>query len=147
MATAGPSNKDNIASAFRTFSFATDQEYQAGLQGILASDTFKDKSDEEKENTLRMSRVFYFNKVTGNSITPGDALNFESLVDGDNLAEQRHRLAAGDGVRALTFAELKALIEQGKTECVPNNRLIPNILNDAPPSENAAQIRKKPWEM
>jgi len=147
MGTAGPSNKDSIADAFRTFSFSTDQEYQTGLQGILASDTFKDKSDEEKENTLRMSRVFYFNKVTGNSITPGDALNFESPVDSDNLAEQQHRQAAGDGARTLTFIELKALIEQGKTDSVPNNRLIPNILNDAPPSENTTHIRKKPWEM
>jgi len=105
------------------------------------------KSDEEKENALRMSRVFYFNKVTGNSITPGDALNFESIVDGDDLTEQQPRQAAGDCARTLTFSELKALIEQGKTENVPNNRLIPNILNDAPPSENATQIRKKPWEV
>lgn len=74
-------------------------------------------------------------------------MNFESLVDGDDSAEQQHRQAAGDSARTLTFTELKALIEQGKTESVPNNRLIPNVLNDAPPSENIVQIRKKPWEM
>jgi hypothetical protein len=73
-------------------------------------------------------------RVTGNSITPGDALNFESLVDGDDSAEQQHRQAAGDSARTLTFTELKALIEQGKTESVPNNRLIPNVLNVSLPS-------------
>lgn len=56
-------------------------------------------------------------------------MNFESLIDGGDLTEQQHRLAAGDCARTLTFTELKALIEQGKTESVPNNRLIQNILN------------------
>jgi hypothetical protein len=35
---------------------------QAGLQRILSSDAFNNKSDAEKENALRLSRVFYFNK-------------------------------------------------------------------------------------
>ena len=31
--------------------------------------------------------------------------------------------------RALTFTELQALIEQGKTDEIPNNRHIPDALN------------------
>jgi len=149
MATTDPNNGD-AAEAFRTFPFTTDQEYQAGLQSILASDTFKNGTDAEKEVTLRLSRVFYFNKVTGSSLTPEDALGFETsarVASTGRLAEQGHEQAAREEVPTLTFAELKALIEQGKTDGIPNNKLIPNTLNDAPPSESAGQIRKKPWEM
>lgn len=65
--------------------------------------------------------------------------------------------------RALSLAELKELIEQGKTDQIPNNRVIPDILSvrvdlgarQTPtlpflqtdsPSESKAPIRKKPWE-
>jgi len=147
MATTNSSNKE-VVEAFNSFPFATDQEYQAGLQSILSSNAFSNKSDVEKENTLRLSRVFYFNKVTGNSITFEEASSFESgthPVDGDRQAEN-HQQTTGEGAPILTFAELKALIEQGKTDDIPNNKVIPSILNDALPSENNGQIRKKPWE-
>jgi len=144
MATTNPSD-NGIAEAYKTFPFATDQEYQMGLQNILSSDAFNSKPNPEKENTLRLSRVFYFNKATGNSIALEDALNFESPASPVGGGEQQQLVVEGEG-RILTFAELKALIEQGKTDGIPNNKAIPNVLNDAPPSENAGQIRKKPWE-
>lgn len=53
-------------------------------------------------------------------------------VDGNRLTE-RHQQATEEGVPTLTFAELKALIEQGKTDGIPNNKLVPNILNVSPP--------------
>ena len=82
-------------------------------------------------------------------------------------AEQGGEQAAREEAPALSFAELKALIEQGKTDGIPNNKFIPNTLNvslrpkplsryfrskpqalqDAPPSESTGQIRTKPWEM
>jgi len=52
-----------------------------------------------------------------------------------------------DESRPLTFAELKDLIEQGKTDQIPNNRYIPEAINDSPPSESTAPSRKKPWEI
>jgi len=52
-----------------------------------------------------------------------------------------------DESRTLTFAELKELIEQGKTDQIPNNRQIPEVINDAPPSASTAPSRKKPWEI
>ena len=131
----------------------------------------------EKENALRLSRIFYFNKyvdpstlslfrstpppflpspvsylwtfvpdsrhpvilfkglkscrVTGNSLTLEDALDFESSARpvGDGRQTEQHQQAAGEETGTLTFAELKALIEQGKTDGIPNNKVIPNILN------------------
>ena len=137
----------------------------------------------EKENALRLSRIFYFNKyvdpstlslfrsvfnrfptpppflpfpvsylwtfvadyrhpvilvkglkscrVTGNSLTLEDALSFESSARpvGDGRQTEQHQQAAGEETGTLTFAELKTLIEQGKTDGIPNNKVIPNILN------------------
>lgn len=78
-------------------------------------------------------------RVTGNSITLEDALIFESeatrFVSSDHLTDQRQ--AVQEETHILTFAELKALIEQGKTDGIPNNKLIPNILSvssSTPPS-------------
>lgn len=94
-------------------------------------------------------------------------MSFETSARVARLAEQGREQAAREEVPTLSFAELKALIEQGKTDGIPNNKFIPNTLNvslrpkplshyfrskpqalqDAPPSESAGQIRKKPWEM
>jgi len=69
--------------------------------------------------------------------------------------------------RTLTFAELQTLIEQGKTDEIPNNKHIPDAINvvsiscavignnmlsiiftqEAPPSQSIAPQRKKPWEL
>ncbi|OJT11859.1 hypothetical protein TRAPUB_11578 [Trametes pubescens] len=65
----------------------------------------------------------------------------------------------------LSFAQLKALIEQGRTDEIPNNKTIPNVLSvrritflpchathswhvlqSAPPSESTVVPPKKPWE-
>jgi len=65
-----------------------------------------------------------------------DALSFETsnrVVDTDRLTEQQYQQAVGEEARTLTFAELKALIEQGKTDGIPNNKLIPDTINVSPP--------------
>jgi len=67
--------------------------------------------------------------------------------------------------RILTFAELQSLIEQGKTDEIPNNKHIPDTINVlisysiltyfgpqcsrqvAAPSQSNAPQRKKPWEV
>ena len=61
-------------------------------------------------------------------------MSFESAtrpVD-SNCQPEPHQQATGEEVRTLTFAELKALIEQGKTDGIPNNKEIPNLLNVSP---------------
>jgi hypothetical protein len=54
--------------------------------------------------------------------------------------------ATDDKNRVLSFAELKELIETGNVDKIPNNKIIPEGLNDAPPSQSTAPARKKPWE-
>lgn len=49
--------------------------------------------------------------------------------------------------RTLTFAELQSLIEQGKMDEIPNNKHIPDTINEAVPSHSSAPQRKKPWEV
>ena len=65
-----------------------------------------------------------------------NALSFETpnrVVDTDRLTEQQYQQAVGEEAHTLTFAELKALIEQGKTDGIPNNKLIPDTINVSPP--------------
>lgn len=62
-------------------------------------------------------------------------MDFESStrpVGGGRQTEQQHQQTAGEETGTLTFTELKALIEQGKTDGIPNNKVIPNNLNVSP---------------
>lgn len=106
----------------------------------------------------------WLHRITGNSITVEDTLRFNSSAANPALENTVVPPPADDGNRVLTFAELKELIEQGKTDQIPNNRHIPDNINvsinlkvtsarcivenfqDAPPSESTAPSRKKPWE-
>ena len=86
-------------------------------------------------------------RITGNSITLEDASSFESssrLVGDSSSTEQPQE--AIDEIHTLSFSELRALIEQGKTDGIPNNRLIPNILNvsSIPRSHHLYQPGSKP---
>lgn len=65
-----------------------------------------------------------------------------------STASSTNANATGDDreMRILSFAELKTLIEQGRTDEIPNNRTISNELNQSAPSETRAAVRKKPWE-
>ncbi|CAG7847376.1 SubName: Full=Uncharacterized protein {ECO:0000313/EMBL:CCA75179.1} [Serendipita indica DSM 11827] len=47
----------------------------------------------------------------------------------------------------LTFAEIKHLIETGQAHLIPNNKVIPDKINDETPSRSIAPVRRKPWEV
>jgi len=96
------------------------------------------------------TELFYFKRITGHSLTVEDV--YKPIPT-----------PAVDESHTLTFAELKDLIEQDKTDQIPNNRHIPEAINvnlsflsilftfyrfnqDAPPSESTVPSRKKPWE-
>jgi hypothetical protein len=68
-------------------------------------------------------------RVTGNSITLEEVLSSESVPRPVEGQPEQHGQATGEEARILKFAELKALIEQGTTDCIPNNKVIPNVLN------------------
>ncbi|KAF7969662.1 hypothetical protein HWV62_26709 [Athelia sp. TMB] len=139
-------NTSDAIQAFRLYPFSTDEAFQEGLASLLTGGVLADKTDDEKEMILKTAEVFYFNRVTGHTLSVEDIPATEpSPLMGSSVSEDV--ALEGDGEsRTLTFAELKDLIEQGKTDDIPNNRIIPEAINDAPPSESVAPARKKPWE-
>lgn len=81
-----------------------------------------------------------------------DVRSHQNIVDSQNLTvtmdlSPPSSIPEDGEARPLTFAELTMLIEQGKTDDIPNNKVIPDTLNDAPPSASIALVRKKPWEV
>ncbi|KAI9428434.1 hypothetical protein H4582DRAFT_1878862 [Lactarius indigo] len=154
-------SKADPLAVYARYSFADDQSYQAGLSTLYASGALDDLSDETKEDLLRKSRVFYFNQAHGCDISESDAKQVEvegvgvnrapwQITDMVSFSADRRsapEVPTAQAARTLTFAELQALIDQGKTDEIPNNKHIPDALNDAAPSQSSAPQRKKPWEV
>jgi len=133
--------------AYGAYPFSSDETYQQGLASILAGGTLDPNSPPEvREELERRTRVFYFNKITGSSITMDEARDYELSLPTVNGA-QVNSSASTDENRVLTFAELKELIESGNVDKIPNNKIISESLNDAPPSQSTAPTKMKPWEM
>ncbi|TRM67096.1 hypothetical protein BD626DRAFT_484738 [Schizophyllum amplum] len=186
---AGPSNaNDNPAmmsalEQYGAYDFAKDDVYLQGLASIIAGGALREAPDDVREEILRRTRVFYFNKVTERDIDIDDVRSYElahglnvpagvgprasltrdsmvedtasttalsktsmASIDNGSPEATTNGLGHTDAPRTLTFAELQALIEAGRVDEIPNNRDIPDKLNDAAPSESAAPPRKKPWE-
>ncbi|KAJ7829437.1 hypothetical protein B0H14DRAFT_2366660 [Mycena olivaceomarginata] len=139
--------------AYAQFPFSSDEEYQNGLQSILAGGALANDSPEEvKDEILRRTRVFYFNRVTGHAITMDEARELEQaqrLTSPDASNSALAPAASSDDAEplVLSFAQLQALIEAGKADQIPNNKIIPDELNDEVPSTSTAPVRKKPWEV
>lgn len=85
--------------------------------------------------------IFKMRRITGHSITVDDIVRSEQSL-GETVPAAAIAAVAPSGtppattsdsdgseIRTLTFAELKALIEQGNTDQIPNNRVIPNELH------------------
>ncbi|KAJ7481464.1 hypothetical protein FB451DRAFT_1236139 [Mycena latifolia] len=145
---------------YASYPFSSDEEYQNGLASIIAGGALDNNPPEDiREEILRRTRVFYFNRVTGNTISMDAAREYEwqsqqrtraSTVAGpssDSLAANPVPSTEGDEPVVLSFAQLQALIEAGKADQIPNNKIIPEDLNDAAPSTSVAPARKKPWEI
>ena len=70
--------------------------------------------------------------MTGSSITPESVVEYNpSSKTVSSISGSARGLSARDHeeTRILTFAELKVLIEEGKTDLIPNNRVIPETLS------------------
>lgn len=160
MASQEQKTPSDLVGVFLTYPFAEDQAYQQGLASILSA--LDEKPDEEREQLLLQSRIYYFNRITGASITPDEIRSYQEPLSSRSEGPNGPALPAGsptpDSISTysnstdssepptLTFAQLKELIETGQTDRIPNNKLIPDALNEAPPSESKAPPRKKPWE-
>ncbi|KAF9467203.1 hypothetical protein BDZ94DRAFT_1249839 [Collybia nuda] len=138
---------------YASYPFATDETYQQGLASLIAGGALDgDPPPDIKDEILRRTRVFYFNRVTGNSILMDEARDYElshreSNDTGAGVISQPMDESTPDETRVLTFAELQELIETGKVDQIPNNKIIPEAINDATPSESKTPARKKPWEV
>ncbi|KAI0267404.1 hypothetical protein BC834DRAFT_76507 [Gloeopeniophorella convolvens] len=121
---------------YTTHSFTDDQAYQAGLSSLVSGGALDGLSDEDKEDLLRRSRVFFFNQTYGHSISESDAKEAEERAHTTSAHTVPRDMSSTSGdpadqevPRTLTFAELQALIDQGKTDQIPNNKHIPDALN------------------
>ncbi|TFK32092.1 hypothetical protein BDQ12DRAFT_701316 [Crucibulum laeve] len=137
---------------YGSYPFESDETYQQGLASIIAGGALNgDPTPDVKEEILRRTRVFYFNKMTDNSISMDEAREYERAHRKDTSSDAQTSIdasrATSEETRVLTFAELKELIETGKVDQIPNNKIIPEALNDAPPSQSTAPTRRKPWEV
>jgi hypothetical protein len=108
----------------RLFSRRPDRRRDCGIPGIKTSFGLT-----SPYHPITISDSAKPSRATGNSITLEDASSFESSAR--PTEQQQH--ATGEETQTLTFADLQALIEQGKTDGIPNNKPIPNILNVSPP--------------
>ncbi|KAF8805607.1 hypothetical protein BYT27DRAFT_7169151 [Phlegmacium glaucopus] len=141
-------NTTTSIGAYGAYPFSSDEIYQQGLASILAGNTLDANSPPEvREELERRTRVFYFNKITGSSITINEARDYELSLAASTVDSAQPGSQDIDENRVLTFAELKELIESGNVDNIPNNKIIPEALNDAPPSQSTAPTKKKPWEM
>ncbi|KAG0699065.1 hypothetical protein DFH29DRAFT_938296 [Suillus ampliporus] len=146
------SGKENALRRFFSFPFSSDEVYQQGLVDLLAHDALSGRSESEKAEVILRTQLFYFNRVTNQDLTAEDVRFHQDTVDSQNFTENMDLSPPSSNyqdseARLLTFVELTALIEQGKTDNIPNNKVIPDTLNDAPPSTSITPMRKKPWEV
>ncbi|KAF9523814.1 hypothetical protein CPB83DRAFT_723735, partial [Crepidotus variabilis] len=126
---------------FLAYRFDTDEAFQQGLSSILGARAVEINSPDEFEAEMILrAKIFYFNKTTGRNI---DMNEVKDLVDKGAIHQASVK---NDDTRVLTFAELRELIESGKTDQIPNNKVIPDRLNALEPSQTKAIPRKKPWE-
>ncbi|KAJ6463961.1 hypothetical protein C8R45DRAFT_1024749 [Mycena sanguinolenta] len=143
---------------YASYPFSSDQEYQNGLQSIIAGGALaNDPLENVRDEILRRTRVFYFNRMTGHAISMDEAREFEhaqhkTSEDASNPALPPAASSSGDASPdtepvVLSFAQLQALIEAGRADEIPNNKIIPDELNDEAPSISTATVRKKPWEL
>ncbi|KZV75659.1 hypothetical protein PENSPDRAFT_646953 [Peniophora sp. CONT] len=137
------SEQPDILARYASHPFNADGGYQQGLSTILSSGALDQLPEEDRANALRRTRVFYFNQVTGSNISEEDAQRAEQ---GTGPTSEPGSEPATEETRVLSFAELQELITLGKTDQIPNNKQIPDVLSDATPSNSVEQPRKKPWE-
>ncbi|PBK63249.1 uncharacterized protein ARMOST_13867 [Armillaria ostoyae] len=129
-----------ILQQFLEYPFESDEAYQQGLAGILATNP--------SNAVLLNTRVFYFNRLTSSSITVADVLAYrqQSTSVSESVPSSNPAAIDSEEPKVLTFAQLQELIEAGKLDEIPNNKTISGELNTSPPSQSAVSTRQKPWE-
>ncbi|KAJ8517141.1 hypothetical protein ONZ45_g5626 [Pleurotus djamor] len=129
--------------AYSQFPFDSDEEFKPkqGLETLVSGGALNGKDDAEKGEVMRLARVFFFNRKSGRNLGVDAVRDYEL-----KLPTQPAPVTSEEEPRILSFSELQDLIQSGRVGEIPNNKVIPNILNDATPTESKAETRKKPWE-
>lgn len=141
--------KDTGLRSFFSFPFSSDEVYQVGtccartfllslkllgkqgLADLFSRDALRGRSEVEKAEIVLQTQLFYFNRVTGQNLTAEDVRSHQDRADPRTFTETAPSSSSylDRENRPLTFAELKTLIEEGKTDSIPNNKDIPDTLN------------------
>jgi hypothetical protein len=153
-----------------SYPWSTDEEFQGGLRAILGS--VQDPAQVE-HLTLR-AKCYYFARKAGtpvdfdgyknwvesergNSVpTNGDREVYDSLLESQTTSQPAVLNAEGeeggsgmsdglgDAPKPASFAEICALIQEGKP--IPGIKDIPDTILEGQASESSVQKRQKPWE-
>ncbi|KIL66060.1 hypothetical protein M378DRAFT_23600 [Amanita muscaria Koide BX008] len=152
------STSEDPLQQFALYPFDTDAAYKKGLESILTGAAEASSKDElelrARVLTGHSIAVEHARQVTFGSSkeetvvsdpdekTPSDLLNVEVPLP----SSQSSSRSEDDEARILTFAEIQELISSGRVAEIPNNKVIPDGLNDATPSMSTTPVREKPWE-
>ncbi|KAG5637210.1 hypothetical protein H0H81_005373 [Sphagnurus paluster] len=140
----------NPLERFAAYQFDSDETYQQGLASLIDGGAFSGNPTPENKEECRLLKLSRCS-VTGNDITSEQVLAYELSLRKPSdvaLSESTSIFAShSHEARNLTLAELQEMIETGRVDQIPNNKVIPERFNDAPPSHSIAPARKKPWEV
>ncbi|KAI3604976.1 hypothetical protein WG66_001970 [Moniliophthora roreri] len=137
---------------YANYPFESDDAFKQGLAGIIA----RSPADADHDEISRKAKVFYFNRVTGSTLTVEEVEASEqastqspefTTCASPTAADSPRHDSSSQQQETLTLTQIKEFIETGRTDQLPNNKVIPGGLNEAPPSQSIAATRKKPWEV
>ncbi|KAI9598972.1 hypothetical protein BDF19DRAFT_429696, partial [Syncephalis fuscata] len=146
-----------IYKAFEAYDFDNDTRFQAGLQSLLGKDTSTHQEVSLADKTER-AQWFYYNRFITEfdydvyrqwkQSTGNQAVLDKNTVDAPD--EQIDTTVSNEQVDSdaptypHSFQAICELIAAGQP--VPGIRMIPNQLNEQPPSQSNLAPRRKPWE-
>ncbi|KAF8639177.1 hypothetical protein AX17_001664 [Amanita inopinata Kibby_2008] len=160
--------------AFASYPFTTDTAFQVGSTSISPSTVLTAQSSKvwkasllpmplptpETTSSVALAYFTLIGTITGYSVTteqvrqveeslaPSDGHVGSTTVDHQtSTSSSQTQGQLKEEPRILSFSQLQELIASGRVDEIPNNKVIPDKLNDAQPSASIAPARKKPWEV
>ncbi|KZW00365.1 hypothetical protein EXIGLDRAFT_830774 [Exidia glandulosa HHB12029] len=125
-------NPTDVYAQFEQYDFDADIAFQNGLASIVVGAQEQGKSEDEVADIVGRAKAFYFSRTTG------QALDWD--------AYRTHKASRPAEARQLSFNEIVELVKSGQTHLVPNNKTVPEGLNNGPSTTSSATARAKPWE-
>ncbi|KAJ4489980.1 hypothetical protein J3R30DRAFT_14443 [Lentinula aciculospora] len=137
-------SESSVLSQYLAYPFESDANFAKGLSDIVSLASNNRPSD-IPEHTLRSIRVFYFNRTTGNSLSVSEVEAYERSGR-DTTSNTPDTSLGSNSAEPLSFGQIQALIEAGRINEIPNNKVISTELNPSAPPGSSIPPRKKPWE-